>query len=138
VEVVNSNGGAAVEKASACKSGGIARPRGAIPGVQVGGGTTLHCTVWVSPSPSLRHVWCHGHCLCTACGVMGAVVVPRVVSQSQLLRRMGVAGAVIAPHVVLQSRSCAAWCHGCSHFAVCDVAVIVAGPRGRGGLRVHQ
>ena len=49
MEVVNSNGGAAAEKASACESGPIARPGGAIPGAQVGGGANaLRWAMWVS------------------------------------------------------------------------------------------
>ncbi len=62
MEVVNLNGGAAVEKASACKSGGIARPGGMISGAQVGG---RH------KQASLHHV-----------GVAVAVIAPCVVPWS--------------------------------------------------------
>ena len=49
MEVVNLNRGTAAEKVSACKSGGIARPGGAIPGAQVGGGANaLRWAMWVS------------------------------------------------------------------------------------------
>jgi len=89
-------------------------------------------------SPSLRHMWCRSRHLCAACGVAGAVVAPHVVLWSQSLRHVGVAGAIIALRVVPQSRLCAAWCRGCSHFAVCNVAVVVAGPGGRGGPHVRQ
>jgi len=41
VDKVNWKGGTAVEKVSACKSGGIARPGGVIPGAQVGGGANV-------------------------------------------------------------------------------------------------
>jgi hypothetical protein len=54
------------------------------------------------------------------------------------LRHVDVAGAIVALHVVPQSQSCAAWCCGCSHFVACDVAVVVAGPGGRGGPRVRR
>ncbi|SRR6266851_9499969 len=109
MEVVNSNGGAAVEKASACESRGIVRPRGMIPGAQVGGGANvLHWAAWVLWSRSLCCVWCHSRCLCTTCGVTGAVVAPRVVLWSWLLRHVGVAGAIVLRVV---------WCHGCSRCA---------------------
>ena len=83
MKVVNLNGGATVEKLSACKSRGIARPGGAILGTQVGGGANeLCCTMWVLwlQLQSLCHVWCCGCCLCTMYGVTGAIVAPHVVS----------------------------------------------------------
>ena len=64
----------------------------------------------------------HGHCLCA-----------HVVSRSRLLCCVNVVGAVIVPRMVPRSQLYAAWCHGCSHFVAYDVAVMVAGPGGRGG-----
>jgi len=99
VEVVNSNGGTAAEKVSACKSRGIVRPGGVILGVQVGGGTNeLRCAAWVSQLQSLCHVWCRSRHLCAMCGVVGAVVAPHVVSRSWSLRRVAVVGAIVASH----------------------------------------
>jgi len=62
---------------------------------------------------------CRGRRLCAACGVAGAVVVPRVVSRSRPLRRVGVAVAVFAPRGCRSHRLCAA----------CGVAVAVVAPR---------
>jgi len=86
VEVVNSNGGAAVEKVSACKSGGIARPGGAIPEAQVGGGTT-----WVLWSWSLRRMWCCGYGRVLR-SVMVAVILLCVMLQSWWLALEGEEG----------------------------------------------
>jgi hypothetical protein len=102
--MVNSNGGAAAEKASACESGGIARPRGAIPGARVGRGANERAVTVAIFAP--RGCRGRGGGLRSVCGVAVAVVAPGVVSRARSLRRMGVAAvAVFAPGVVSPSPS---------------------------------
>ena len=48
MDKVNWKGGATVEEASACKSGGIARPGGMILGAQVGGGANARACIGIA------------------------------------------------------------------------------------------
>ena len=130
--------------ANASTSAGIATPGGAIPGAEGGGANALccaawchrssRCGAWVSPSPSLRRVWCYDRCRRTARGVAGTVVgrsVRRVVVAVAGLRRMCVTVAVGAARVVSRAPSLRrVWCHGRRLCAACGGAAgAVVAPR---------
>jgi hypothetical protein len=93
-----------------------------------------HCTACSVVGAVIVPWWCHGHSRCAACGVAVAVVMPHLVSWMLLSCCGGVTITVVVcvgvmvdfvPRVVL---SRCVWYHGHSRCAVCGFVVTVVAP----------